>query len=373
LDLSNQNLNSLHDFPFQDLEMLESFDASHNKLQRTFLSLLCKCERLKKVRLHHNDIQTLTAKDLLRLPQGFLLDVSYNKIKDFPDVKLQWKENCFIDLRENPLTETATNKIILATRYNFFYRAAGVGRAILEGAVMPIFMASALTGVVFIPLDYRFYFNFYDLFLNRFMAAHLSRSACKVPIHWLQIRNILQHHIMKFVGQRWNNQFVATFLDGADSYAYNLIEKGVNIDLVSQNDTPCEALNLDLRNRFTLFFDSFFDAEKLGFCTGTYKNKFNTYSDSFIDAPSLRPTLDVFKDFGPYTLKAPLNISTLNLSINATCKSVEWLPSYVLALIGTGYCIFSIFFILCTLPHLKNDCLYHSCVIRHSPKEDIES
>ena len=137
LDLSNQKLNSLYDFPFQDLEELESFDASYNKLQRPFLSILCKCKNLKEIRLHHNDIKELTVKGLLRLPQGFLLDVSYNKIKDFPDVKLQWKENCFIDLCENPLTETAKNKILLATQYSIFHKVIALGRAIPGVAARP--------------------------------------------------------------------------------------------------------------------------------------------------------------------------------------------------------------------------------------------
>jgi Leucine-rich repeat (LRR) protein len=381
--LRNQSLQSLHDFPCQQLPVLEKFDVAYNKLRRTFLSILLKCKNLSDINLSFNQIQDVSERALLSLRKGLKLNLESNQIEHFPDVLLQWKEGCLINLDGNPLTETAQAKIARAVKYKRYHAVLGNLRPFITIPAIPA-VACGLTllilGAVFQERTDRYYLNVYDSYLNCFLAYFLTNAiACRSPLNWPYLRSSLKSMSRNMVASgEWTEAFQRRFIEVADAFVGALKAQGADIIVGDQGPDADFCENVITKYRIENFFH-----DDLKF--GSFKKCLNNPShcsngvalyskqvpSSSIDTNSL-----CYLQNRPFTINTPLNLSwpLSNLSVEIPFTKQETMPFYTFFVAPAGVILGMILLARLLYVFAPTTCrIYEPCTIKFAQqKKDAE-
>jgi Leucine-rich repeat (LRR) protein len=370
LVLTDQGLDSLYDFPWKLFVNLESLDCSYNKLRETFLSILYKCG-LKNIFLHHNRIEKISGSDLSNLRKGGILTLNNNKISDFPDIHLPWNEDCAIDLRNNPFESNALSKIKAATQLTTLQRLWGNFRFPLISTSLPIVFGLAIPFILFYPYEQDFYLNFYDVFLNCFLASYLgNKYFCDTGtdlINWPVLRKRLYEDFMESMIKKglWSDTLVRLLKEGTDEYIKKLVASGIpinfNTTIGCDNSFAQRSMGVSFYNKFKKGFDDMCPIESSG-----YPEDY-----SYIRNPLLQPSLsECYIKNKPYTIETSLaNVSNTDLFVTTNqCDNYSTLPHYVLPIILVSYTLISFFWIRMISRRIKP---YKQCVVHFDSQQTL--
>lgn len=132
INLSHKNIRFLNSFNYKNWLYLTRLNLSHNNIVDPCLQQLFQCKKIEYIDLSYNQIKKISKEDLKTIPVILKkLDLCFNKIKKFPNIALQNKEDLEINLMGNPLNEKALKRIKKAVKITNQYQHAIIRRVFI--------------------------------------------------------------------------------------------------------------------------------------------------------------------------------------------------------------------------------------------------